>query len=130
MSSLRTYLAATLTLLSFVQTPAHAGIYGDPLPFFASCTGRLSAELEFQWLVSDPATAAQVKAQRAALIDILDALTPTEGAQTVLHQRISAKMAHAALLTTARFHTDPDRARAAAERAERLTRGCTDQLLS
>lgn len=130
MSRLGTILSAAL-IATALAAPVHAteGIYGDPVDFFATCTGRLSAQMEFQWLMSD-ADADRTKAQRAAMIDILQAMTPPEQGREVLHTRISAKHAHWALLQQAQFATDPEEAAHAERVALRLMQGCTAFLLS
>ncbi|MEJ6395300.1 hypothetical protein V8J82_18710 [Gymnodinialimonas sp. 2305UL16-5] len=84
---------------------AKADMPDDPLTFFANCAGRLSAELSFRWLFSDP-SADQVEAMRQTTLDIVAALTPPGEARTVLNRRIEAHAAHSALLTRAHFTGD------------------------
>lgn len=130
MSYLRTsVLAGFLSFGLAAPQSADAALYDDPVTFFATCTGRLSAEMEFQWLIGAP-SGDRTQAQRDAFIDILDALAPQDDIGTILHQRISAKMAHAALLQTAQFGTDPDQSARAADRAAKLVQACTNLVLS
>ena len=96
---------------------------------FATCAGRLSALMEFQWLIHDP-EADQTELVRANLIDILDAVMPPDRGREVFHWRIEAKMAHAALLHRGRFNQNAADAlwarRLAAEHSDR----CRSYLLS
>lgn len=106
MSRKRT-IFASLALLLAVNTPATAQM---PLfETFASCTGRLSAQMEHAWLMNDPAADA-LETQRLTFVSLLDAVTPEADRKAALNHRIEAKMAHAALLTTADFGTDTQRA--------------------
>lgn len=121
-------LVLCFTLIPVGQAEARDGLFGPPLPFFAGCTGRLSALMEFQWLIGAP-EAAQTAELREEMVLILDAVTPPDGGREALSLRVSAKRVHWALLTTAAFGTDPDRAVQAQRRADHLIRGCTDRLL-
>ena len=109
----------------WAQTEATLGT--DPARFFASCAGRLSAELEFAWLLSHPSE--QIDSERQSLLDILDSLgTPDRGPE-VLSWQINAKMAHAALLTRQHFGADAEDADWAAETATHHRLACTEMLL-
>ena len=101
----------------------------DRLIGFATCAGRLSALMEFQWLTHDP-EAERTEAQRANLIDILDAVMPPDRGRQVLHWRVEAKMAHAALLQRGRFNQDPADALWARRLAAEQTDRCRAYLLS
>lgn len=125
MSSLRTALAGFV--LGLLTLPAMAG--DDPLRTFASCAGRLSAQMEHQWLISDPASD-RTQIQRAAMISLIEAIMPADAGRDVLAWRIDAKQAHAVLLTRATFNDDPDDAAWAARRAESQIAACTGLLLS
>lgn len=94
----------------------------DPLRHFATCTGRLSALVEYQWRTDGPASDATAH-QRDAMADLLAAVTPPEAATLAMALRIEAKVAHAALLAQAGFD---HRARA---QALRLIAHCTGLLL-
>lgn len=88
------------------------------LPYiFAGCAGRLSAEMERSWLLSQ-ADAAHYEEQRAAFQALLDAVVAQEEKRVVLIYRIETKIAHASLLTAADFGVDAARA----ERARRIAR--------
>jgi hypothetical protein len=113
--------------LGMSALPASAG--DDPLRTFASCAGRLSAQVEHQWLMSDPASE-RTEAQRAAMISLLEAIMPSDAARQVLAWRIDAKQAQAVLLTRATFNDDAGDAAWAARRAEMQVAACTGLLLS
>lgn len=96
---------------------------------FAVCTGRLSALMEHQWLISDPA-ADETHDLRAAMIQLLEAVTTPQTARAALYVRIDAKVAHAGLLTRATFNTDPKDADWAKHRASEQIGACQAMLLS
>ncbi|MEP2532771.1 hypothetical protein [Shimia sp.] len=104
-------------------------ITSDPLQFFATCAGRLSAEMEFQWMF-DGAAADRISQERLAVLDIIDAMMPPDQGRTVLNWRVEAKMAQAALLTQATFATQDRRADNARTLALRNVESCRAQLLS
>ncbi len=116
----------TFGLLGVMATPTHAS---DALSdMFASCTGRLSAQLEHAWLVGTPSE--EIQAQRQAMVTLLEAvMTPDRGRQ-VLAIRIDAKHAQAALLTRATFNDDAEDAEWALRRAEVEVAHCASLLLS
>lgn len=92
------------------------------------CVGRLSAQMEHHWLLSDTPTT-RIERDRAQLVDVLDALTTPETATRILAARIDAKMAHASLLTQAAFGTDPRTKAWARRRADMAIGYCDDILL-
>lgn len=94
----------------------------------ASCAGRISAELEFAWLFSDP-EANNFETQRSHFLDILDALTEPEDAKLQLALRVDAKMAHARLLRTAHFGSDVARSTWAKRHAYTQRAECQNILL-
>ncbi len=126
----------TLTLYAALCT-ASVTAHGAPLmasnnnqlQHFATCAGRLSAQMEFQWMFDGPASE-QTALQRAAMIDLIDAVMDPNDGRTVLHWRISAKLAQSALLTRATFNNDATDAAWAARTAARLTNECTALILS
>lgn len=125
MSGLKTLLAA-LTLAA----GADALRAGDDIVWtFASCTGRLSAQMEHQWLVSDPASE-QTQARRDAMISLLEATMAPEDGPAVLNWRIEAKYAQAQLLTRAHFNQDESDAAWARNRADAQIAACNGLLLS
>ena len=125
MGGLKT-LFAGLALVASLAGPASAG--DDILWTFAPCTGRLSAQMEHQWLISDPA-ADRTRSQRAAMISLLHATTPPDRGRDVLARRINAKQAQAVLLTRAPFNDDPEDANWALRRAEAEISACVGLLL-
>lgn len=121
MSGLRTF---AFLFLCAIPTAAPAL---DLVRAFANCTGRYSATMEHQWLM-DTASADRSQARRNMFADLLDAARAPDQGRQVLAWRIEAKVAQAALLTTATFGTHPDQKRAAAERAKAQIDMC-DRLL-
>lgn len=99
------------------------------LVHFATCAGRLSAQMEYQWMFDGPASE-KTAHQRAAMIDLINAVMQEDEGRSVLHWRISAKLAQSALLTRATFNNDASDAAWAAETAARLTDECTSLILS
>ena len=102
---------------------AQTDIPDDPLRFFASCAGRMSALMEHQWIVDGPASDA-TKARRADILDLVAALTPPGQEAQVMGWRIEAKAAHAALLAQSR-HGDPVATARATRHATALQDQCT-----
>ena len=95
---------------------------------FATCAGRLSALMEHQWLISDPA--ADVTAlERDAMLSLVDAVVAPKDRASALGWRVGAKAAQAALLTRARFGTDARAAGLAARQAEEHLGQCRSLLL-
>lgn len=121
MGVLKTFGYAAL-LTCFAATAAKPE--PDLLLRVASCVGRLSAQIEHHWLMSDQPTTI-VETQRAHMLDILDALITAEMATRALANRIDAKMAHASLLTQAAFSNDKRRAIWAEKRAHQELELCS-----
>ena len=97
---------------------------------FAECTGRFSAEMEHSWLIYEPEdTTAEIIAERATFISLLEAVTTPEEAPGLLNHRIAAKMAHAVLLQQAQFSLVEDRAEWAGARAAASLQLCRSLLL-
>ena len=126
MGGLKTYLA-TFAVAMFLPGPASADV--TLLRTFATCAGQMSAEMEHQWLLSDP-TADQTKQRREAMLSILDALMPPDRGRDVLSWRIDAKMAQAVLLHRGTFTDDPEDAAWARRHAETIIAGCNGLVLS
>lgn len=126
---MRTYLA--LAALSLPAPPALAlpGDGTDPAITFATCTGRLSAQMEHQWIV-DPPASDRTRDQRARMIELLDAVTSPGEGRRVLNRRVEAKMAQAQLLTRARYDAHPAQAARAQRLADRELSACLSLLLS
>ena len=100
----------------------------------AQCTGRMSAVVEFDWLLN-PTRADEAARQRQAFVDVLEAMMPYAEAagmapREVLAQRISAKRAHAELLHIIAFSPDDRQARHARQLSERFIRACHTLILS
>lgn len=94
----------------------------------AGCTGRMSAELEFAWLMSDP-DANRLDRQRSRFVEILESLGSAPDPREVLALRIDTKMAHARLLTTAHFGSDAVLATWAKRQAVTQRNACQNMLL-
>ncbi|MEM9785214.1 MAG: hypothetical protein AAF801_01840 [Pseudomonadota bacterium] len=128
---MKRYLALTALCLFgvFGQAMPAAASGNAQLMHFATCAGRLSAQMEFQWMFDGPASE-QTARHRAAMINLIDAVMDPDEGRTVLHWRISAKLAQSALLTRATFNDDAGDAAWAAQTAARLTNECTSIILS
>lgn len=125
MGGLKTYLRAPALLCALaapLAAQAQTDIPDDPLHFFATCAGRMSALMEHQWIVDGPASDV-TKARRAAVLDLVAALTPPGQEAQVMAWRVEAKAAHAALLGQTR-HGDPAATTRADARAGHLLRQC------
>jgi hypothetical protein len=132
MGSLRTRLCSLAIFLILTgQAPALSGqtlsdqSRPDPAHLFAICTGRLSAWMEFQWLVQDQG-ADQTRALRDAMADLLDAATPVAQRVSAMQLRLEAKVAAADLFLRGWRQRDI----AAQDRARALLSVCTDLLVS
>lgn len=123
MGGLRTW-AALPVVCALAQTPPVWAETPDPFRLFATCTGRLSAQMEHQWLTSDPA-ADQTQARREAMAALLLSVTPPGQESAAMALRIEAKVAQAGLLTRAWQGRDAW----AARRAERLVADCAALML-
>ena len=126
MSGMKTFLV--IAALSASPAFAQAESAENQLRTFAACAGRLSAVMEYQWMFDGPASD-QTKAQRAAVLELIDAIMPPDRGAEVLHWRISAKLAQSALLTRATFNDDPTDATWAEQRAASQLADCTGFLL-
>ena len=125
MDGLRTIIA--FLLLSTTPTPAPAG--ENLLRTFATCAGRFSAQMEHEWLLSDPA-ADRTGIERRNMIALLQTIAAPAALPTALNIRVEAKHAHAVLLTRASFGSDRRDAAWAAHRAEANIAACRALLLS
>ncbi|WP_342076188.1 hypothetical protein [Yoonia sp. SS1-5] len=118
-----------MTLTTAVLAGPARATEHQQLQTFAACAGRLSAVMEYQWMF-DGVASERTKAQRATVLQLIEAVMPEDMGREVLHWRISAKLAQSALLTRATFNDDPADAAWATQTADRLTRDCTAFLLS
>ncbi|MBR9652041.1 hypothetical protein [Thalassovita aquimarina] len=130
MGALKTFLfpLALTAAAGSPPSPADAAAPLDQVRIFATCTGRLSAQMEYQWMFDGPGSEV-TETTRAALIDILDAIVPADAGPEVLHWRIEAKAAQAALLDRAVFNSDRDDAQMAQRIARRQIDACRALLL-
>jgi len=125
MSRIRTLIAGAL-IISGMSGVARA--QNDLVLVFAGCAGRMSAEMEFAWLMRDPRADA-LQAQRQRFVTILDAVIPSGRAREALGYRVEAKQAHSAILTTAHFGTDAKLSRLAKRQAQVNVQTCRNLLL-
>ena len=123
---MKTLLAATAALVSITSASAAEQTL---LATFSGCVGRLSAQMEHQWLIND-SQAAQTEAVRASMIELLDLVSTPESRRASFHLRVDAKYAQAVLLTRATFNDDPQDAAWARTRAETEIAACQSLLLS
>lgn len=97
------------------------------LQTFATCAGRLSAVVEYEWLAQGAASA-EAQKYHDDVIALVAAIISEEQSRSVLQWRRSAKQAQFDLLL--RTETpNPDDAAWAANRARQLTQECTALLL-
>lgn len=131
MGILKTLMLTCTLSLSVTGTTLRAQSLAtdDPLQLFATCAGRLSAVMEYQWIFDGPASEI-TQSQRDNVVQLIDAVMPADQTRQVMQWRIAAKYAHAALLSRATFNDDPSDAAWADRMAARLTRECTGLLLS
>lgn len=122
MSSARTFLLLALMVTSTSLQAAPAELTRS----IAQCTGRMSAEMEFEWLIGRSGD--QPRLFRSHLEDVLDAIATPEDGRAILNIRIEAKHAHATLLTRSMFNDDPDDAKRAARMAAYFSDGCRAML--
>ncbi|WP_089992475.1 hypothetical protein [Cognatiyoonia koreensis] len=96
---------------------------------FANCAGRLTAQLEFEWLMLDGNSAA-TQEQRQQIVDILNSMIPDGRGREVLAWRTDARAAQRGLLERAQFASDNTDAAWAKKAAARYLASCTAFLLS
>ena len=111
MSGIKTVSMAAALIATALPAPAAPA----EMRLFATCAGRLSAQMEHQWLLADPA-ADRTERQRAAMISLLEAAMAPGEERSALALRIEAKAAQAALLTRASFGRDWKASPASSER--------------
>ncbi|MFY9209983.1 MAG: hypothetical protein WAO69_02550 [Aestuariivita sp.] len=95
---------------------------------FANCVGRLAAQLEYEWLVSDE-RAAQTEQQLKQFRDLLEATTPPTQSDDTFGLRLNAKTAHSAILSRAAFNKNRSDAAWAKRRADAEIAQCRTLLL-
>ncbi|MEX0287140.1 MAG: hypothetical protein AB3N23_21250 [Paracoccaceae bacterium] len=89
----------------------------------AACAGRLSAQVEHEWLMRDAAVQ-ETQALRQEMTAVLEGTVAQDRVADVLNIRISAKAAQARLLSRATFNTDAVDAGRAARHARNAIRAC------
>lgn len=119
--------ASGLCALLSLAAPAEAS--DDLATTFATCTGRLSALMEHQWLMSDAAADA-TRARRAQMEALLLSVMQPGAGERTLARRIDAKAAMAALLARVDFNDNPADSAWAATRVELQISACDSLLLS
>lgn len=119
MGGLKTGMAALLGFFLIVPAAARADPVEPPLPRFAECAGRLVAQMEHEWLLSDPASA-ETEATLDAVAAVLELMAPGGTVETRAW-RASARAAHRRLLSAASFGG----ADWAGDAARRYILGCT-----
>ncbi|MBV7409385.1 hypothetical protein [Maritimibacter sp. DP1N21-5] len=115
-------------LLALALPTAASAAPNDLTMGFANCAGRLSATMEFEWLLGQDGETA--RAERDAMVSLLEAVMAPEDARDTLARRIEAKYAHSVLLTRAHFNDDAQDAAWAADRAEVEIGSCRALILS
>lgn len=129
MGRLRDHLRTTLLGTALLTQPAPSlALTDDPAHLFATCTGRMSAVMEHQWLTDGPASEI-TQALRDGHLALLEASLTADQAEDALNWRIEAKAAQAALLSLATFGPDPATRLRASLRAEELVSACSALLL-
>ncbi|MEL7026538.1 MAG: hypothetical protein AAGO57_04810 [Pseudomonadota bacterium] len=119
------YLTVFLTVFFSSALSAEQNLMRD----FATCTGRLSAEVEHSWLV------ATVQADRNAVMyanmaSLLAAVTAPEDEIRARALRIDAKAAHSQLLLQSAFGWNAEQRQFAERRARELTMSCSALILA
>lgn len=130
MGNLRSYVLDLCLALAAPAMPLCAQTLdaSDPVRLFATCTGRLSALMEYQWLVQDPRSAL-TEVLRDQMSDLSQAALPVGGEVRAMDLRLQAKAAEATVLQQALFGRR-DRADWAAAQAQHQLDSCTALLLS
>ncbi|QPM89236.1 hypothetical protein [Pseudooceanicola algae] len=116
-------LALALVLTPLFPRSGSSAPVEEIVRLFASCAGRLSAEMEHQWLFSDPASGATA-IRRNQMIDLLDAVAPEGADSRVRALRLEAKVAQARLLRRAAFSWDAVEAARATRVSARFLARC------
>ena len=114
--------ALTLAFLSGLPHSAQAD--GDYFRMFASCAGRLSAEIEHSWLTQRPGTDILEDA-RDAFVSLAESVSvDADDDHRAMSWRLNAKVAQAELLKRATFNSDAASAEWASKRADALASSC------
>ena len=109
-------------------------IRGGLLQTFATCAGRLSATVEFQWIFGGSAAEPAERSVNGfdLLIEAVIGSRETAGSvgRDLLNWRIDAKIAQSRLLNQSAFGQDPRLRRHAARAAKRYQQECEQLLLN
>ena len=98
------------------------------LQTFATCVGRLTAELEYQWSLRG-AYSEEVAFRRDATVQLVAAIVSDDQSRDVLYWRDAAKRAQYDLLNRSQHSQDQAEAAWARHRAEMLEQECNALLL-
>lgn len=125
--SIKTWTIRTAILSTALTAGAAAtamSINDNPLHVFASCAGRMEAEVTFAsaWNQAAPQDAERA---RGHFEDLVEAVTPPEEADTAEMSRVQAKVNHIALLWNATFSLETAQAQRAAQAAAREVGLCS-----
>ncbi|OCX66055.1 hypothetical protein BFP70_08040 [Thioclava sp. SK-1] len=115
--------------LCLSAAPIRAAEIAELERVFATCTGRLTAQLQDESLWDTPQTD-QLRKSHAAMEELLLAVANPENGRARLTLRVEARLAHARLLRAARFSKDPRQAQWAQRRAAHLINDCVSMLMS
>ncbi|KJZ20507.1 hypothetical protein [Loktanella sp. S4079] len=129
MSTMKSHIISAVIALQLAATGTSAQTANEQLNFFATCAGRLSAMMEFQWMF-DGTQSEETMQQRNDVVRFIEAIMLPEQGREIFQIRIASKQAHSALLTRAVFNDDVADAQWARLQAARLTQECTAMLLS
>ena len=120
--------ACIFSLFAAFSAPVRADDHSQ-LQTFATCAGRLSAIMEYQWMFDGDASE-RTERQRETVLDLIKAIMEPELGRQVLSWRLTGKRAQYVLLTRATFNDDASDAAWALQQATLYERECTGLLLS
>jgi hypothetical protein len=132
MNGFARYIALLVVCMASAPLTAARAGSSDQAMDLTACRARYTAVLEHSWLVGGNTDAMRMRRDMfAALVDALtpDATQGTELERRLLHFRVQQKHVAAQLLTTARFGTDPRRARYALSTIVRQMQACDRMLM-
>ena len=122
-------IVRSVLLSALLAVAAHPLRADAPLvDLFAGCAGRLSAQMEHQWLMGDPGSD-RTQARQRAMVALLDTVTPPDLSTRAMALRVEAKQAQATLLRRASFGGNTSEASWARRRASKELAACTGLLL-
>lgn len=121
-------LTFVFALISALAGPVRAYDHSQ-LQTFATCAGRLSAVMEYQWMFDGDASE-RTKEQRTTVLELMSAIMDPQMGRQVLSWRLSGKQAQYVLLTRGTFNEDAEDATWAMSQASYFEKECTGLLLS